>query len=124
MLTGQAAADMHDRRGFEDGPTVVTPAVAAWHEDGTDDRQSDLATMDVAGQHQIEMVFPGPAYVVGRVAQQQSKHLLWAAAQVRRRLEPRAFVAGDEHGLAADVDFLPTIAEHMQVDAAKPAANE
>ena len=69
VLAGQTAADVQDRRWFMEGPAIIAPAIRAWHQYRANQRKADLAAVIVAGQHQIDLLLPGPGDVIGGVAQ-------------------------------------------------------
>ena len=124
MLARQAAADVHDRWIGEEGAAVVLSAVAARDKKRTDQGEANLAAMDMAGQHQVDMVAARPADIVRRMAKKQAEYVLGAGRQVWKRRKPRALVADHQQRLAADVDSLPGIRQDIHADFAETAAND
>jgi hypothetical protein len=49
VVATETAADVQQRRRLVEDAAVVAPAVAARHEDRTDQRQPNLPAVDVAG---------------------------------------------------------------------------
>ena len=75
MLSRQAAADVHQRRLLEKSPAIIAPAVAARHEKRADQRQANLPAVDVAGEHEVDLVGACPGDVVGRVTEAKAKRI-------------------------------------------------
>jgi hypothetical protein len=113
VVTGEASADVHHRAALMEQPAVVTPAVLARDEQRTNNREADLAAVDVAGQEQVDPGRLRPRVVVRRVAQPEPERLGRAAGQVRHRAEPRRLVADDDDRHAVDLHRHPPAGEHL-----------
>ena len=75
MLAGQAAAYVHHGRRPIVCAAVVLPAVPTWDKHGTEQRQANLAAVNMAGKDKVDPVTPGPCDVVGRVAQAETEEI-------------------------------------------------
>src|SRR5207244_3850374 len=64
MLPGHAAADVQHRRRFVKGPAIIAAAIAAGHEDRADQGEANLAAVNVAGEHQVDVMAPRPGNVI------------------------------------------------------------
>ncbi len=70
---------------------------------GADEGETDLAAVEVAGQHEVEVVVMSPLDAGGGVAEEEAE--VGGGEVVERGMmpaDPRAFGAGDEEGFAAD----------------------
>ena len=113
LLASQAAADVqHGRREMKHA-AIETAAITAGHHDRADQGQANLATVNVAGQHQIYTLPAGPGDVVGRVAQAQAKRLARTRRKIGSRTDPGALVTEDHQRLAANLGLQPAIAHHL-----------
>src|SRR5262249_3207227 len=73
VLAAYSATDVQHRWPLPEHAAIVAAAIAAGHQQGAEQRQAHLSTVDVAGEHQVNGVPPCPGHVVGRVAQAQTK---------------------------------------------------
>src|SRR5438876_10477807 len=113
ILAAQTAIDVKQRRTLVEGAAVIPAAILARHQQRPKDRKAHLAAMNMAGQHEVDALLPGPNDMVWRMAQTQAKGLDGRIGEIRRRLEPRPFMTDGNERLAAHVHLLPDVAEHM-----------
>ena len=85
MLAAQAPADVQHGGRLVEETAIVATAVTAGYQDRSNQRKTDLASVIVAGKHEVDAVSPGPGHIVRRVTQTKAKCILGILAQARVR---------------------------------------
>src|SRR5579884_875709 len=107
MFAADSPADMEQRRGFGERAAIVAAAITTGHENGANPGQANLTAVDMAGEHQVDLVPARPGDVVRRMTQAQAEEIARAITQVRLGFSPGALVADHHQGLAAHLELPP-----------------
>src|SRR6516165_3448701 len=123
FAAGQSPIHVKQRGNFVKQPAIVLATIGTGYKQRTEHGQADLSAVTMPAKHELHAVSPGPANVVGRVAQAEPEGAFGTAFQIGFGAKPRAFVPDDDQRLAAHVERAPAVAEHRDAELLQFAAN-